>query len=177
MLESLQKVSPPDNGIMGDTRSQSAGNVMWLAGFIDGEGCIGFNKVSSKKDFHYPHLCIVNTHKPTIERIATILSSLGIRYWIASPTVRQKTKYKQDWQVIIRGLRRVKPLLELITPYLFTKQAQAKVVLEFTNHRLSLPHKAPYGETEHRLIALSHELNHRGPSETTRAPQTQSEMI
>ena len=177
MLESLQKVSPPTNGIMGDTRSQSAGNVMWLAGFIDGEGCIGFNKISGKKDHHSPHLCIVNTHYPTIERVTTILSSLGIRYWVASPTVRQKTKYKQDWQVVVRGLRRIKPMLDLITPYLFTKKAQAEAVLDFVNYRLSLSPKAPYGEKELRLIALLHELNHRGPSETTRAPQPNAEMI
>src|SRR5579859_7452793 len=106
MLESLQKVGPPDNGIMGDTWSQSAGNVVsWLAGFIDGEGCIGFNKIAGKKDYHVPHLCITNTHKPTIDRVTTILSALGIRYWVASPLVRQKTKYKQDWQIVVRGIK------------------------------------------------------------------------
>jgi hypothetical protein len=177
MLETLQKVPPPDNGIMENTWSQSAGNVIsWLAGFIDGEGCIGFNK-TSKKHYHSPHVCIVNTHKPTIERIATILSALGVRYWVVSPTCRNKPKYKQDYQIAIRGLRRVKPLLDMITPYLFTKKAQAEAVLEFINYRLSLSPKAPYGEKELRLIALLHELNHRGPSETTRAPQQNVEMI
>lgn len=172
MLEQLQKVGPPTNGKMDDTRSQSAGNVIsWLAGFIDGEGCIGFNKVSHKKDFHYPHLCIVNTHKPTIDRIIEILSALGIRYWIVSPTCRNKPKYKQDYQVVVRGLKRLKPMLDLIIPHLFTKKPQAEAVLDFINYRLSLPPKSPYGEKEFRLITLLHELNRRGPSETTRAPQ------
>lgn len=171
MLETLQKVNPPDNGIMGDTRSQSAGNVIsWLAGFIDGEGCIGFNKISGKHDCHYPHVTIVNCHKPTIERIVEILSALGVRYWVTTRKPKNNSKWKQDWTIVIRGLRRVKPLLEFILPHLFTKKMQAEQVLDFINHRLSLSPLASYGDKEKMIIAKLHELNHRGSSETTCAP-------
>jgi len=171
MLETLQKVSPPDNGTMGDTGSQSAGNtVSWLAGFIDGEGSIGFDK-TSKKDFHYPHVIITSTHKPTIERVVEILSAIGVQCWVTKHTVKNP-KHKQDWNVIIRGLKRVKPLLDIIIPHLFTKREQAQAILDFTNYRLSLPSHTPYGGKEKSIIARLHQLNHRGPSETTRAPQT-----
>ena len=172
MLETLQKVSPPDNGTMGDTWSQSAGNVIsWLAGFVDGEGSIGFDKATSKKDLHYPTITITNTHLPTIERIATILSTCGIRFWVSTPNHRN-SKWKSYRVVVIRGLRRVKPFLELIIPYLYTKKEQALKVLEFANYRLSLPPKAPYGDKEKEMIAALRKLNYRGPSETTRAPQS-----
>lgn len=171
MLETLQKVCSPDNGTMGDTWSQSAGNVIsWLAGFVDGEGSIGFDKVSSKRDFHYPTVTITNCHLPTMERIVDILSACGIRFWVNTPNHRN-SKWKEYRVVVIRGLRRVKPFLELILPHLYTKKEQAKTVLEFANYRLSLPAKAPYSDKEKEMIAKIRKLNHRGPSETTRAPQ------
>lgn len=170
MLETLLKTGPPDNGKMDSTWSQSAGNAMWLAGFVDGEGCIGFDKMSSKKDFHNPHITITNCHKPTIERIVDILSSFGIRCWVVSPICRRKTGWKQDWSVVVRGLRRTKPFLELLLPHLFTKQKQAEAVLEFINYRLSLPLRQSYGQKEKDIIERLHELNHRGSSETTRIP-------
>lgn len=171
MLETLQKVSPPDNGKMGDTRSQSAGNaISWLAGFVDGEGSIGFDKVSSKRDFHYPTITITNCHLLTMERIINILSDYGIRFWVTTPNHRN-SKWKPYKVVVIRGLRRVKPFLELLLPYLYTKREQAQLVLDFANYRLSLPAKTPYGDKEKDMIAKIRNLNHRGPSETTRAPQ------
>lgn len=170
MLETLQKTSPPDNGKMDSTRSQSAGNTMWLAGFVDGEGSIGFDKMSSKKDCHNPHVTITNCHKPTIERIVDILSILEIRCWVVSPKCRQKPNWKQDWVIVVRGLRRTKPFLEMLLPHLFTKREQAEAVLEFINYRLSVSPKQPYGEKEKSIIQKLHELNHRGSSETKRAP-------
>lgn len=170
MLESLQKTCPPTNGKMDSTRSQSAGNtVSWLAGFTDGEGCIGFNKISGKKDYHVPHVTLTNCHKPTIERIVNILSSLGVRFWVVSREPR-KSNWKSDSVIVIRGIRRTKIFLEAVAPLLFTKKEQADAVLEFINHRLSLSPKAPYGEKEKELIERLHALNHRGSSETTRVP-------
>lgn len=169
MLEQLQKTEPPTNGKMDGTWSQSAGNlVSWLAGFIDGEGCIGFDKISSKKNYHSPHVTITNCHEPTIERIVNILSGLGVRCWVKSPP--HKENHKQHYVVIVRGMKRLKPLLELVTPHLFTKRKQAEQVLIFIKERLSKSPKAPYGPIENRIILLLHNLNHRGSSETTRTP-------
>lgn len=167
MLETLQKACPPSNGTMDSTWSQSAGNVMWLAGFTDGEGCIGFNKICGKMHYHCPHVTLTNCHKPTIDRVANILSTLGVRYWVQHREPR-KSQWKEDWVIIIRGIRRTKPFLEAILPYLFTKKEQAEAVLEFINHRLSLSPKAPYSAKETGIIELLHRLNHRGSSETPR---------
>lgn len=169
MLEQLQKTSPPDNGKMDSTWSQSAGNVVsWLAGFVDGEGFIGFGRQSSKKCCYTPRVAITNCHQPTIERIVEILSGLGVRCWVVSPKSRRHVGWKQDWTVVVSGLRRTKSLFELLIPHLFTKKRQAEAVLEFITERLSKSPKAPYGDKEMRLIALLSELNKRGSSETTR---------
>lgn len=171
MLETLQKATPPSNGTMESTWSQSAGNVVsWLAGFMDGEGCVCFNKTVKKGDSYNPTISIVNTHWPTIERVTNILSALGIPFWISSPKARLKSYWKQDWAVVIRGFKRVKPFLEIITPHLYTKREQAEKVLQFINLRLSKPNHAPYGAEELEIIQAVSRLNHRGPSETTRAP-------
>jgi hypothetical protein len=170
MLETLLKTCPPDNGKMDGTWSQSAGNaISWLAGFVDGEGSIGFDKISSKKNCHVPHVTLTNCHKPTIERVSNILLGLGIRCWVVSPKSRRNPKWKQDWIVVVRGLRRTKPLLEFLIPHLFTKRQQAESVLEFIKERLSKSQKAPYGDKEIGIIQLLHDLNRRGSSETTRA--------
>lgn len=159
---------------MDDTRRQSAGNshLDWLAGIIDGEGSLLLAKRSGKNWVMYkPTITIANTHKPTIEKAAEILKNHGIGVWIC--TNRDKRgNYPAQYSLFVCGLKRMLPILDLLESRLFTKKRQAELLRQFTEHRLGIAKKVPYGETEKRIYEDLKRCNHgpkwTGSPETTR---------
>lgn len=173
MLETPQKVAPTDKVIADDTRGQSAGNadIVWLSGFVDGEGCLNLNRKIQKGKWisFVPLFQVTNTHKPSIERIVKILSALGVGSHVINA---QLTGNRKPYSCVrTDGMKRVKKLLELLAPFLFTKKEQAELLLEFISIRQSQPVRSPHGDREIKIYQRIKELNHRGSSETTRVPQ------
>jgi len=165
---------------MSDTWRQSAGNesVIWLAGFIDGEGSIVLAKRTTDSGVRFlPLVSITNTHKDTIEEIHRILEENGIGHHIIPYKSKRFERAKKIYTVHINGMGRVTRFLDVFQCFLRTKKQQAGIVRRFIEYRLSLPNKrAVYGKTEFSLREDLQGLNKFGSSETLRAaPAMQDE--
>src|SRR3990167_2573570 len=53
----------------------------WLAGIIDGEGCIGLYNIRPKSPIIRPMICIVNTNEKLINEVKSILDFYSIIYY------------------------------------------------------------------------------------------------
>jgi len=130
----------------------------WLAGFIDGEGCLDFQKgyqKALKRDTYQPRVRINNTDIPTLNKVDDLLRRMMAGHYIYWRHPENK-KWKSSWDVEIVGFKKVQRFLIQINPYLYTKKEKAEMLLDFTNSRLSNEDgsgKAPYSEKEVKLLA------------------------
>lgn len=99
----------------------------WAAGIVDGEGCIYIRRNISPVGTENYALAVkvVMTHEATVRRIHRIfnLGSVGLTHR-ASPNHKQAW----TWKAMSRQAERV---LTSILPWLYTKQDQADIALEF----------------------------------------------
>lgn len=99
----------------------------WLAGIIDGEGSI-YASVE-KRGYIQSALCVVMTHKPTIERICRITGSDGPKPNSSTPSNKLKT-----WRWTLKA-QRAAALLQEVLPHLVTKREQAEVFIQLMSMR------------------------------------------
>ena len=114
--------------------------ICWLAGIIDGEGCIaayldGAAKHGKTLDIRVK---ITNTCMKMVQRISEILleNHIGFYYALngnACPAL----------EISVSGQMRVENLLRLVRPYLVTKASQADALMELIRYRRSIGYKAP----------------------------------
>jgi hypothetical protein len=133
---------------------QSAGKIslQWLAGFVDGEGCIRVQsrKVKHGKKWYVPEISVSNTDLKTMEEISLFLKEKNIGHHLENQSLKRTTEcgYKPQYRLMIAGLKRGKKFLEILSPHLVTKRQQAEVLKEFIEYRLSVPQNTPYSEKE-----------------------------
>ncbi len=147
-----------------DNQQRKVSDIAWLCGFLDGEGSVGLKVqkyMRGKKVFYVaPYIQLVNTHKPTLDKIDGLLTEMGIGHYIDWPKPRKigsgnrkLSEYKPLWRVLINGLKRCKPMLHATMPYLVTKLDDAKLVMEFIESRESSHYKQlPYTQKELSII-------------------------
>lgn len=115
----------------------------YIAGFIDGEGCIGiYQRHKGKDKGHYePKVSIGQSNKEILEKILKMMDNLKSSYVSLSCKGTIGNRTKDYYQLNIFRLSSIKELLEEIYPYLILKQKQAEIMLNFVNHRLTLKNK------------------------------------
>jgi hypothetical protein len=104
-------------------------DLIWLAGFIDGEGSLIF-KDNNKSLI--PKISVSNTHLPTIDIIKNILNRNKIKF--SSYPKKGKTKatgvkHSNSIEIYVEN-KHCEPLLKLLLPYLRTKKEQARLILK-----------------------------------------------
>jgi len=102
----------------------------WLAGIIDGEGCIdislGQRKVKGHRTLlHQVRVVIQMTHKPTIQKVRQLTNVGSIR------SVPRKPPQRNTWSWKATGARQVSAVLRLCLPWLVTKREEALIALAF----------------------------------------------
>ena len=110
--------------------------IVWLAGFIGGEGYIGIT-FQRKKETHYqsasaryhPYLIITNNNSEILNDIKNFIGS-GYIYKLS-----RNYKQKQSFQYKLTEMKSLKHLLRLIQPYVCLKQKQCDLLLDFINLR------------------------------------------
>lgn len=101
--------------------------IIYLAGIVDGEGCIGLEHLSPtkgrKKDYYVCRLTVINTSIKLMELlVATLRGQFDTRKKIEG----RKTCYR--WHVFGTDLE---VAMNSLLPYLLIKKEQAKLVLEY----------------------------------------------
>lgn len=130
----------------------------YIAGLIDGEGCLGMAKV---KTGYVPKLTIVMCESIAITECHAItgVGSIGFR-----PREQKHWKPCVYWQVGSSGLRR---LLPTVKQYLLVKRRQADILTEYLVLSYSPPRRHPelnalYIEKIEALYQEIRRLNKRG---------------
>lgn len=132
-------------------------NWAYIAGIVDGEGCIRLHKRTKRKYVSYvPELTISNTSKALIEYLA---ETMGGCY---HPRKRNNPKHSPtwDWQAPTNFVA-IADILSNILPYLIVKHTQCLKLLEYCNSRISNYHK-PITDEEHDMYTIMRPLNSRG---------------
>ena len=127
--------------------------IAWLAGLLDGEGCIHAYWQQPSNGMVGPGMRVrVNfsgTHPTLIHRITRILKSMKFKFCIA--THSRGDKWKAYAEVIISGKSSVRRLLNMLLPYLTEKKEQAELMLDLISYRESL---AKTGQVKGRTGSL-----------------------
>lgn len=132
----------------------------WCAGIIDGEGCITLCKDGKKQSIR-SEVTVNMTHEATVRRLHGLFRH-GTVYFCPNT----KAKYKPTWRWRVCNLQAVAIVMQL-QPYLFTKNEQAKLLIEFAE-KCWLPNTGGQAVSEEVKILREvlymemRELNKRG---------------
>jgi hypothetical protein len=105
-------------------------DLIYLAGFFDGEGCILIQSAKQSGYKNYRHK-LTMTITTTSSHITRYLKALGFYIFNRKP---YKTHCKQQWAAVLCD-RRAKTLLEKLLPYLKIKKNEALLAIKFQNHK------------------------------------------
>jgi hypothetical protein len=128
----------------------------WLAALIDGEGSLAMYAQHARTRSLLTHINVANSDPRLIATAAAILKSWNIGCYIS----RQKTPGLDSWRLDVRGYKRCLPLLLRLDPWFVSKKAEADIMRRLIEYRLSLPPKAPYGDTEATLVRVFKDVKH-----------------
>jgi len=107
-------------------------DLAWLAGLVDGEGCIALYRDTQRSRLRAA-VVIANTDARIIAKISKILYEANIKYHY---TLRKRKNFCLSITTI--GFRSCKKLLEMVLPYLVGKKEQAKLMVEYLDYRIGL---------------------------------------
>lgn len=132
-------------------------NAAYVAGFFDGEGCVGFAK---NRSTIYPRVLITNTNIDVLKQIQNMFGG------DIKPLSKRKENWKQGFYLRICWQKAVDFLSE-IYPYLVVKNCQAETVFAWDAIRLGSGTKDKsirdeYADTCEMLIKRMHWLNKKG---------------
>ena len=159
-------------------------DICWLAGIVDGDGCIGVHKQQFGKNTTYvPSFGLSTTCKKTYLFLDNLFKELEIgHHW--TYRVVQNKNWRDRWVLQVRGMKRVSKLLEMIFPYLVTKREEAELIRKFIGLRLLKNKKGAYSQGEMELIERTKEIKKERngnlsvkSSETIRQTQPKAVMI
>jgi hypothetical protein len=144
-----------DNAVWINTNLSNE-QLAYLAGIIDGEGCISFTLAKGGRVIR-PFIGIANTKRKLIE---TIRSWLKLRN--VARKSRRSAKHKNVWQIHITRYADVKALLEKVKPYLIIKKKQCNLTIKYCTSRLSKGVNSPYSPDEMNIFEKVRKMNKRG---------------
>jgi len=135
----------------------------WLAGLIDGEGCIYLcSRGGKRKDNYKAGVRIAMCCHDTIEYTSSLLHKINVPHHITKRSGNPAKNTSDSWAITVEGHKRVLKFLPLITEALITKKQQAQVVWQFSLQREAKWHAAPYDESDLALISAARVMNQRG---------------
>jgi len=141
MLEYLDSPLSTHGGenLMAETISRKEA-IAWLAGILDGEGCIIAYWQKPNKDMAGPGVRVnvrfSGTHPTLIFKITHVLRSEGFKFCVAPHT--RKGGFKSNAEVVVSGKVSVSRLLNLLSTHLTEKREQSELMLDLINYRNSL---------------------------------------
>lgn len=137
----------------------TSSELIYLAGFIDGEGSFIINKrlhsLGTKTWIGYSiYIDVTNTNQKVIEWIKKVTKNNSQIY--SNKSLERNPKRKKAYSIRING-KVAQELTKELSPYLIVKSEQAKVFMDFP-----LFHKKIKKEIRENLFQKMKELNHRG---------------
>ena len=103
------------------TANASALSLAWVAGLVDGEGCIDCRSHVPRRQRHLPRLAVSNTYRPALERVREVLGVGAIS--------SQANPNRPLWRWEVSGAAGVGAACAALLPYLVIKREQAVVMI------------------------------------------------
>lgn len=129
----------------------------YLAGLIDGEGCIGLHWDINTGTFR-PYVTITNTNKPVLQWAKR---TLGIGF--ISMNERKNLGYKNAYKIEFKRLAEIPALLYSILPFIKIKRKQTLALAMFCERRIERAKNGKgYSRGDHKLYRLLKRLNQKG---------------
>ena len=139
----------------------------YLAGIIDGEGCLTVGAGKKETCINYNAIILVqNTSRKMIDWLQ---SKFGGQVYLSK---KETEKTKAAWMWRITKKKDIEILLLAVLPYLIVKREQAKVLLNFV--RLTPDMNSELRATYYRQLR---QLNSRGISVTTNTQDVGSDSL
>ena len=144
----------------------------WLAGVVESDGSIFIAMATRNYPHPQPVLSVCNTNELLLKRTANILNGIGVNPYIRQLKRANRPEAKPMYQIDIQTQSKCKKVLDAIHPYLFSKKAQADLMLEFINSRFDrgavqgASTRAPFSKRELILVRDIRLLNHKGTAQT-----------
>ena len=118
----------------------------WLAGIVDGEGCISLRlepRARLRKDGRGSfvlrcEVTIVNTCDALISEVRAVAAELGVVCYLQLVPPPKKALVRQNklvWRVVFNSMKQVVPLLTALVPFLIGKRLRAETVLSLIEER------------------------------------------
>ena len=134
-------------------------DLAYMAGIVDGEGCIAIDRFTNKNLPSYCYrlkLRVTNTNHWLIEQ-------LRFSFGGNIKTIKPKGKEKESWEWYLAG-ERASFCLKLLLQYLCIKRPQAELGIKFQSHKKGKGH---YLTDKQRLVEetewlLAKSMNRRG---------------
>lgn len=137
-------------------------DLAWLAGMMDGEGCVGLYEYTTTKGYETRVIrgmvTVVNTHEPTMDKVAEIYDELGAVYYRRKVEHPKNPTWKNSFTIVVQNREGMTVVLEAILPYLVTKKEQAELCLQY----LRRPKFSKINEEERGLLGRVQLLNRKG---------------
>ena len=131
------------------SKVQNPIDIAWLAGLLDGEGCIAF----ARRSDYNPHrllqlrydMKLAMACRPTIERAYSIIVTIIDESYVLGPFEERRkiARRRPLWRVEVGSKRGVSELLSAVEPYLFTKQLEARLCLRYLSRAIKSKHYQP----------------------------------
>jgi len=137
--------------------------VAYIAGVIDGEGCITFQIDHRRRLLHgreintvtfRPYVSIGTTNEACLRFIHGAIGFGSVRFKKHEPPLRN------SWEYVVTGHRNISILLALVNPYLIVKRKQGELTYEFCMSRMFEEHlrfgvidKSGYSKREREIVS------------------------
>lgn len=123
-----------------ETISRKDLTMAYLAGYIDADGCISFqrmanNRRTKKTAFLTPYVSITTTCTLTYEKLLEIYDNYHIPVHTSIKSNGNPKTRKPVYVFRTIGMKRSKIILPLIVPHLIGKKKEAELVLEYISIR------------------------------------------
>ena len=127
---------------------------IWLAGFMDGEGCIYVSRTKNSNRWGYQYTLRVELTQANKQLLEDIIERVGFgsNIWNKALNAIKNRKSKRNVYAIKWSSRQAHELLKKIYPYMVVKKAQASLGMEF---------QELVNENYGKGVRLSDEYNHK----------------
>ena len=144
----------------------------YLAGFLDGDGMIGFH-ISFRKKFRLrPEVKFSNTDKRVID---WILQKISFMHEVSDDP--HDERHKRRYHALIRGPLGCRAILRELLPYLIVKREAAEMLLKYCESRARKPKNSPLSEEEVELILKFRRRFGRSPRHKRKEEEILPELL
>lgn len=145
-------------------------DLAYLAGLIDGEGCIAIQKSKQNGRPTYAiNFKVTNSDPNIVDRVQSIMLGLGVNPYIREKNNQDRPEWKSWFDIYLTKGSNIQTVLRAVLPYLVGKRARAFIMLRYIDKMI---------DKEVAFQTMKTYNSKGGPSETTReAPAVRDEDI